>query len=151
VLRLWDSLFADDHRPDFLLFFACAAVILQRDKLLSEGFSENMSLLQNYPPTDVALIIRKATELRDTADPDALEPENLSKAVVRAMGGPREATADEMLRAELASMEADILRRSRGVASKPVPIPNSSRVEAATAGSRERKPIPGALPPSLFQ
>ena len=73
VLRLWDSLFGDHRRFEFLLFFACAAIILQRDSILSQGFSENLFLLQNYPPTDMNLLIAKARELRARTDPAALE------------------------------------------------------------------------------
>ncbi|KAH3766265.1 TBC1 domain family member 13 protein [Pelomyxa schiedti] len=69
VLRLWDSLFGDEHRFDFLLFFCCAMVKCVRGPLLVGSFAENMAYLQQYPRLisfddifDVAVVLRKNTD-----------------------------------------------------------------------------------------
>uniref|UniRef100_A0A8C2UAI0 TBC1 domain family member 13 n=1 Tax=Coturnix japonica TaxID=93934 RepID=A0A8C2UAI0_COTJA len=46
VIRIWDSLFADDKRFDFLLLVCCAMLTLIRDQLLEGDFTLNMRLLQ---------------------------------------------------------------------------------------------------------
>ncbi|XP_048200183.1 TBC1 domain family member 13 isoform X2 [Perognathus longimembris pacificus] len=65
VIRIWDSLFADDSRFDFLLLVCCAMLILIREQLLEGDFTVNMRLLQDYPITDVCQILQKAKELQD--------------------------------------------------------------------------------------
>ncbi|CAF4370939.1 unnamed protein product, partial [Adineta steineri] len=66
VLRIWDSFFADqDQNFQFLLYFCCAMVTLQRDQILNGDYSQNIKLLQHYPPdTDIHKIIEKAAELK---------------------------------------------------------------------------------------
>jgi len=64
VLRLWDALFADPHRFEFLLYVCCAMLVLVRDELLANEFADNLKLLQNYPNQDVSAIIAKARSLR---------------------------------------------------------------------------------------
>ncbi|PKK24373.1 TBC1 domain family, member 13 [Columba livia] len=66
VIRIWDSLFADDKRFDFLLLVCCAMLTLIRDQLLEGDFTLNMRLLQDYPISDVHLILKKAKELQDS-------------------------------------------------------------------------------------
>lgn len=66
VIRIWDSLFADDNRFDFLLLVCCAMLILIREQLLEGDFTTNMRLLQDYPITDVCQILQKAKELQDS-------------------------------------------------------------------------------------
>uniref|UniRef100_A0A8D2DWK0 TBC1 domain family member 13 n=1 Tax=Sciurus vulgaris TaxID=55149 RepID=A0A8D2DWK0_SCIVU len=66
VIRIWDSLFADDNRFDFLLLVCCAMLILIREQLLEGDFTINMRLLQDYPITDVCQILQKAKELQDS-------------------------------------------------------------------------------------
>lgn len=66
VIRIWDSLFADDNRFDFLLLVCCAMLILIREQLLEGDFTVNMRLLQDYPSTDVCQILQKAKELQDS-------------------------------------------------------------------------------------
>ncbi|KAM4663717.1 TBC1 domain family member 13 [Discoglossus pictus] len=66
VIRIWDSLFADEKRFDFLLLVSCAMLILIRDQLLEGDFTVNMRLLQDYPLTDVHPILKKAKELQDS-------------------------------------------------------------------------------------
>ncbi|XP_018096531.1 TBC1 domain family member 13 isoform X3 [Xenopus laevis] len=46
VIRIWDSLFADEKRFDFLLMVSCAMLILIRNQLLEGDFTINMRLLQ---------------------------------------------------------------------------------------------------------
>jgi hypothetical protein len=47
VLRIWDSLFADQERNfEFLLYICCAMVILQRNQLLNGSEAHNIKLLQ---------------------------------------------------------------------------------------------------------
>ncbi|CAG4942230.1 unnamed protein product [Colias eurytheme] len=63
VERIWDSLFADTNRFDFLINVACAMIILIRDDLLTGDFGSNVQLLQNFPPMDVSLILNKAVQI----------------------------------------------------------------------------------------
>jgi len=49
VLRLWDSLFSDPSRFDFLYYFCCSMLICVRDQLLSFTFADSLKLLQSYP------------------------------------------------------------------------------------------------------
>ncbi|CAB4009459.1 TBC1 domain family member 13 isoform X2 [Paramuricea clavata] len=65
VIRLWDSLFADSQRFEFLIFVCCAMLIVIRDQLLEGDFATSMKLVQNYPVTDIHIILNKAMELRD--------------------------------------------------------------------------------------
>ncbi|CAF1288165.1 unnamed protein product [Adineta steineri] len=66
VLRIWDSLFADQERNfEFLLYICCAMIVLQRTRLLTGSESQNIKLLQNYPQDiDVHQILEKAVELK---------------------------------------------------------------------------------------
>ncbi|XP_044782362.1 TBC1 domain family member 13 isoform X2 [Bubalus bubalis] len=66
VIRIWDSLFADSNRFDFLLLVCCAMLILIREQLLEGDFTVNMRLLQDYPITDVCRVLQKAKELQDS-------------------------------------------------------------------------------------
>ncbi|XP_013179564.1 PREDICTED: TBC1 domain family member 13 isoform X1 [Papilio xuthus] len=63
VERFWDSLFADPHRFNFLIYICCAMILLVRDDLLSGDFASNVKLLQNFPPMDVSLILNKAVDI----------------------------------------------------------------------------------------
>ncbi|CAL4062806.1 unnamed protein product, partial [Meganyctiphanes norvegica] len=67
VVRVWDSLFANSQRFDFLIQVCTSMMVLQRDKILEGDFAANMKLLQNYPPIDVQIIITKAVELEETS------------------------------------------------------------------------------------
>ncbi|KXJ21818.1 TBC1 domain family member 13 [Exaiptasia diaphana] len=64
VIRVWDSLFADEKRFEFLIFVCCAMHIVIRDQLLVGDFVQSMKLLQNYPETDIQKILSKAIELK---------------------------------------------------------------------------------------
>ncbi|XP_032089421.1 TBC1 domain family member 13-like [Thamnophis elegans] len=66
VIRIWDSLFADDSRFDFLLLVCCAMLTLIRDQLLEGDFTVNMRLLQDYPISDVHLILKTAKDLQES-------------------------------------------------------------------------------------
>ncbi|XP_066934320.1 TBC1 domain family member 13-like [Clytia hemisphaerica] len=65
VIRLWDSLFADQKRFDFLLYVCLAMLVLIRDQILEGDFAKTMKIIQNFPHDqyDMATIIRKAVEL----------------------------------------------------------------------------------------
>lgn len=63
VLRIWDSLFSDQHRFDFLIYVCCAMIVILRNQLLDGDFPSNLKLLQNFPPMDVQIILSKAVEL----------------------------------------------------------------------------------------
>uniref|UniRef100_A0A8C5RZH6 TBC1 domain family member 13 n=1 Tax=Laticauda laticaudata TaxID=8630 RepID=A0A8C5RZH6_LATLA len=66
VIRIWDSLFADDSHFDFLLLVCCAMLTLIRDQLLEGDFIVNMRLLQDYPISDVHLILKTAKDLQES-------------------------------------------------------------------------------------
>ncbi|KRX28111.1 LIM/homeobox protein Awh [Trichinella nelsoni] len=53
VIRLWDTLFADCRRFEFLLYVCLAMLILVRNDILTNEFSVNVRMLQNYPPIDI--------------------------------------------------------------------------------------------------
>lgn len=63
VLRIWDSIFAEEDKFSFLLYICCAMIVLIRSQLLSGDFSTNVKLLQNYPSTDIQIVLNKAVEL----------------------------------------------------------------------------------------
>ncbi|XP_046547895.1 TBC1 domain family member 13-like isoform X1 [Haliotis rubra] len=66
VLRIWDSLFADASRFEFLIHVSCAMLMLLREDLLKSDFPHNMKLLQNFPPSiDVQTVLAKAVEVKD--------------------------------------------------------------------------------------
>jgi hypothetical protein len=46
VLRIWDSLLSDVTRSDFLIDVCTAMVLLIKDDILTNDFSDNMKLLQ---------------------------------------------------------------------------------------------------------
>ena len=66
VLRLWDSILADDDRFDFLTNVCCAMIILVRDKILDQDFEHNVKVLQNFPPIDINVVLSKATQLKSS-------------------------------------------------------------------------------------
>ncbi|XP_065347982.1 TBC1 domain family member 13 isoform X1 [Cloeon dipterum] len=63
VLRIWDSLFADEKRFSFLISICCAMIIVLRDQLLASDFPTNVKMLQNFPPMDIQVVLSKAAEL----------------------------------------------------------------------------------------
>jgi hypothetical protein len=68
VLRIWDSLLADEKRFDFLIDVSTAMIIHLRHDLLMGDFSSNMKLLQNFPSVDVREILQLAISLRERRD-----------------------------------------------------------------------------------
>jgi len=65
VLRIWDSLLSDETRCDLLIEVCVAMIMLVREKVMVQEFGENMKLLQNYPYTDVGIILTAATRALD--------------------------------------------------------------------------------------
>lgn len=63
TLRIWDSLFSDHKRFDFLTYVCCAMLVLKRDEILAGDFASNVKLIQNYSTNDVQLVLSKAVEL----------------------------------------------------------------------------------------
>ncbi|XP_064649444.1 TBC1 domain family member 13-like [Lineus longissimus] len=63
VLRLWDSLFADEDRYELLVCICCAMLILVRTQLLDSDFPAMMKLVQTYPVSDIQKVISKAAEI----------------------------------------------------------------------------------------
>uniref|UniRef100_A0A5K3F0X7 Rab-GAP TBC domain-containing protein n=1 Tax=Mesocestoides corti TaxID=53468 RepID=A0A5K3F0X7_MESCO len=63
VLRLWDCIFADEHRFDLVLYICCSMLILVRSELLTCDFPQAVRLVQNYPYNDVGCIISHALRL----------------------------------------------------------------------------------------
>ncbi|XP_077501253.1 TBC1 domain family member 13 isoform X2 [Amblyomma americanum] len=60
VLRIWDSLFADTKRFNFLIYICYAMLSKLRDKLMMGDFPSNIKLLQNFPDVDVSELIAQA-------------------------------------------------------------------------------------------
>ncbi|KAL1456690.1 hypothetical protein WDU94_001398 [Cyamophila willieti] len=66
VLRIWDSLFADEARFSFLNHICCAMILLVREDILAGDFPCIVKLLQHYPTSvDIPAVISKAAELSD--------------------------------------------------------------------------------------
>ena len=64
TIRLWDTLFSDTNRNEFLAYLCCTMILEQHDKLMIGDFAENLGLLQDYPDTDVNVLLEKSTRLR---------------------------------------------------------------------------------------
>jgi len=66
VIRLWDSLFSDPARFDFLIYICCSMLIILRQEILDSDFAVTMKLIQNFPHDryDMAQIIYKAVQLK---------------------------------------------------------------------------------------
>ncbi|XP_011505003.1 PREDICTED: TBC1 domain family member 13 isoform X2 [Ceratosolen solmsi marchali] len=65
VMRIWDSLFSDENRFNFLIHICCAMILLCKEQILSGDFATNVKLLQNFPSTDVQIVLTKAVELAE--------------------------------------------------------------------------------------
>ncbi|TPP60650.1 TBC1 domain family member 13 [Fasciola gigantica] len=64
VIRLWDTLFSDEHRFAMVPYVCCAMLILIRDQLLAADFPTAVHLVQQYPPTiPVLAVLSKAQAL----------------------------------------------------------------------------------------
>eukprot|EP01117_Protostelium_nocturnum_P010817 TRINITY_DN3900_c0_g1_i1.p1 TRINITY_DN3900_c0_g1~~TRINITY_DN3900_c0_g1_i1.p1 ORF type:complete len:400 (+),score=59.88 TRINITY_DN3900_c0_g1_i1:385-1584(+) len=64
VLRVWDSLFADPQRFEFLLNVCCAMLVNVRETLLGGSFADCLKLLQSYPGNDVHGVLQRAIEIQ---------------------------------------------------------------------------------------
>ena len=66
VMRLWDSLFSDPDRFEFLLHVCCAMLVLLREHILKGDFAVTLKMIQNFPHDkfDMATVIQKAVEIR---------------------------------------------------------------------------------------
>ncbi|GFY63049.1 TBC1 domain family member 13 [Trichonephila inaurata madagascariensis] len=64
VIRVWDSLFSDKNRFEFLICVCCAMLLWLRDKIMHNDFPSNMKLLQNFPNVDIHCLLEKAAELQ---------------------------------------------------------------------------------------
>lgn len=65
VQRIWDSLLSDPQRFNFLLHICTAMVLLVTDQLRGHDFSDNLKLLQRYPPIDISQVLQTAYKIRD--------------------------------------------------------------------------------------
>ncbi|BFZ05703.1 hypothetical protein BsWGS_08742 [Bradybaena similaris] len=64
VLRIWDSLFADSNRFEFLQFVCCAMLMSVRNELIRGDFPNSMKLVQNMSTAiDLEQVLTKAREL----------------------------------------------------------------------------------------
>ncbi|KAG8193385.1 hypothetical protein JTE90_012187 [Oedothorax gibbosus] len=64
VIRVWDSLFSDERRFQFLICVCCAMILWLKEKIMQGDFANNMKLLQNFPNVDINLVLNKAVELQ---------------------------------------------------------------------------------------
>jgi hypothetical protein len=65
TLRIWDALLADPKRFSFLHYVSLALIRSQRAKLLHEGFSDALKLLQSLPTIDVEAVLEQAQQMRE--------------------------------------------------------------------------------------
>ncbi|GFO09533.1 TBC1 domain family member 13-like [Plakobranchus ocellatus] len=64
VLRIWDSLFSDPNRFDFLIYLCCAMLMSIRKDVLANDFPTNMKLVQRIESMiDLQQVLCKAREL----------------------------------------------------------------------------------------
>ncbi|ORX93333.1 RabGAP/TBC [Basidiobolus meristosporus CBS 931.73] len=92
VIRLWDSILADQDRGNgfgFLDTFCCAMVICIRTEILSTSFVNTVKLLQNYPISDIHVVLQKAYELRKLQQPRPAGP-----VTQQAPGDPEKVESD---------------------------------------------------------
>lgn len=66
VLRLWDSILADENRFEYLIYVCCSMIVLLRDQILENDFEHNVKLLQNFPSTDINFVLNRANQMRDS-------------------------------------------------------------------------------------
>ena len=65
LIELWDHLFSDEDRFEFLYYICCAMLLLQRKAILEADFANTIKLLQHYPDTPVPKIVRTGMEFRE--------------------------------------------------------------------------------------
>jgi hypothetical protein len=150
VLMLWDTMFADAHRFMFLLHLCTAIIRCQRDRLLAADFGRTMKLLQNYPPTDMRVLVDAAYDIsaEESSDGVPSTPTSMSPAPMRPKSSPRttSSTADPSL---APSSTATALQQPHAVAisvastlhrprTRPPPPPPALRRAKSAHGLRER-------------
>lgn len=64
VLRLWDSLLADEHRFTFFFYVCIAIMYLNQEEILQGDFGETLSALQHPQNMDVEVILEVASRLQ---------------------------------------------------------------------------------------
>ncbi|KAG0740211.1 hypothetical protein G6F57_004860 [Rhizopus arrhizus] len=64
VIRLWDSILAEEGQFEFLLDFAVAMLVCVRRELMLGDFADNMRILQNYPIDDIQIVLKSAYAIR---------------------------------------------------------------------------------------
>ena len=96
TVRLWDSLFSDSSRFDFLIYICCAMVIRIRTKILKYDFGQALKMLQTYPPTDLNQLLLEAQVIKENeqkylngelANPLMVNNNNNNKRSQRRVGG----------------------------------------------------------------
>lgn len=65
LIRLWDSLFAQRDRVEYLLLLCCSMLVNVKERLIDGDFATCLKLLQRYPMQDLLLIITTADKLLD--------------------------------------------------------------------------------------
>ena len=65
-IRLWDTLFADEQRFDFLHYVAASIILQCRETILEGDFAKTMHVLQNFLDEldDVTVILQEAWDLQ---------------------------------------------------------------------------------------
>jgi hypothetical protein len=64
TVQIWDALLADPKRFSFLHYVCCALIRTQRKKLLTEGFTGALKILQSLPALDVERLLQDAQHMR---------------------------------------------------------------------------------------
>jgi len=177
VQRLWDSLFSDENRFTFLLFFACYLVISVRRELINNEFSKDLMVLQSLPVPVMEEAIWGAEQLMNHTEPFKLEPgymkqflDELTKGHMT--GSDMLALDDEKLQLEIKKQrEKELALRSKkaetaknesstvNISCTPAtesttsetPESSSTSTSSETNPNRERKAsIPGIIPPQFY-
>ena len=144
VLRLWDSLFADENRFNFLLFFACSLVLEHRQELLKNDFSRDLFLLQNLQVPSMPEAIARAERLMRFTKPVYLEPAVMARFMQQLTKG--NATARQLLEKEDEALKKEIQRQRDKAAKKSTATPRPAEQQHQQQHQERRAGIPGALP-----
>jgi hypothetical protein len=64
TIRLWDAVFSEISRVDFLCHFCLTMILAQRDTLLKGDFCHCLHLLQHYPRSDPNILLKQAHMLQ---------------------------------------------------------------------------------------
>jgi len=60
LIKIWDCLFSDPERFDFVYYIGCSMLIYVRYELFEGDFAENLKLLLDFPQVDSSVIIALA-------------------------------------------------------------------------------------------